>query len=173
MDLDFEEFKVQGIKFNYYFICKRKLWLFHNGISMENTSERVAQGKVVHENSYERKEKNKEKLIDDMIKIDIVEGEEIREVKISSKMMESDRMQLLYYLYYLKKCGIEKVGTLNYVNEKKVVKVILDEEGEKKIEESLIGIKEILNLEFPPTICKYKYCKSCSYYEYCYIGEEY
>lgn len=173
MNIDFEEFKVQGIKFNYYFICKRKLWLFHNGISMESTSDRVAQGKVVHENSYMRKEKSKEKLIDSMIKIDIIEGNEIREVKISSKMMDSDRMQLLYYLYYLRKSGIEKVGTLNYVNEKKVEKVILDGNGERQVEEALIGIRKILSLEFPPPVCSYKYCKSCSYYEYCYIGEEY
>ena len=52
MEFDFKNLKVQGIKFNYYFVCKRKLWLFDKGISMEDNSDRVLHGKVVHENSY-------------------------------------------------------------------------------------------------------------------------
>lgn len=40
MEFDFESLKVQGIKFNYYFICKRKLWLFDKGITMENNSDK-------------------------------------------------------------------------------------------------------------------------------------
>ena len=50
-------------------------------------------------------------------------------------MQSSDRMQLLYYLYYLKQFGINKTGTLNYVKEKKVEHVNLTEEYEKEIEQ--------------------------------------
>ena len=171
MDFNFEDFKVQGIKFNYYFICKRKLWLFSKGISMESQSERVLEGKITHEYAYKSKEKKKEKLIDDMIKIDIFESDTIGEVKLSSKMKESDKMQLLYYLYYLKQMGINKKGTINYVKERQVEEVELDEISEEKIEISLADIKGILNLKYPPKVEKFPYCKKCSYYEYCYIRE--
>lgn len=171
MDFEFENFKVQGIKFNYYFVCKRKLWLFNNGISMEENSDRVSQGKFIHENSYKKKEENKEKLIDGLIKLDILEENEVREVKISSKMKESDKMQLLYYLYYLDKIGIKRTGTINYVTERKIEKVELTEENKKYIEKILVDIKKILNMEKPPTKIKYPYCKKCSYYEFCYVEE--
>ena len=173
MSFDFERFKVQGVKFNYFFICKRKLWLFSNGIAMEkeSESERVTLGKLIHENSYKSSAKNKEKLIDDMIKLDILDDETVKEVKISSKMQNSDRLQLLYYLYYLKQLGIQRTGTLNYVKEKKVEQVELKKEDEAKIEESLKQIDDLLKLERPPVVQKLKICKKCAYYEFCYAGE--
>lgn len=170
MNFDFEEFKVQGIKFNYYFICKRKLWLFDKGIAMENTSDRVLQGKIVHETSYKR-EKSKERLIDNMIKLDIISKDTVKEVKISSKMQATDRMQILYYLYYLKQLGIEKTGTLNYVKEKRVEEVILNKDDEIEIEKSLVGIKELLAEKYPPKAEKLPYCRACAYYDYCYVKE--
>jgi len=36
-----------GTHFNYYQICRRKLWLFANGISMEHTSDTVYDGKLI------------------------------------------------------------------------------------------------------------------------------
>lgn len=171
MSIDFKGLKVQGVKFNYYFICKRKLWLFSNGITMENESERVNLGKLLHENSYKYKGDKKEKLIDDTIKLDIFDGDTVREVKITSNMKNSDKMQLLYYLYYLKQLGINKKGSLNYVKEKRVEEVILDSKSEKKIEETLLKIDEILNLESPPKVEKLKYCRKCAYFEFCYVEE--
>ena len=67
---------------------------------MEDNSDRVLHGKVVHENSYIRSNNHKEKLVDDIIKLDIMENETVKEVKLSSKMKISDRMQILYYLFY-------------------------------------------------------------------------
>lgn len=171
MSIDFENFKVQGVKFNYYFVCKRKLWLFSNGIVMESESERVILGKLIHENSYKRSEMKKEKLIDQMIKLDIIDDTSVKEVKITSKMQDIDRLQLLYYLYYLKQLGIERVGTLNYAKEKKVVKVILTKDDEITIEKALIGIASILKFDKPPKVEKLRYCKKCAYYTFCYAGE--
>ncbi|NLM33858.1 MAG: Dna2/Cas4 domain-containing protein, partial [Clostridiales bacterium] len=82
MEFEFDKLKTQGVKINYYYVCKRKLWLFSKGITMEDNSDRVMSGKLVHENSYS-KEKNKEVSIDDMLKIDIMDKGYIREVKIS------------------------------------------------------------------------------------------
>ena len=44
--------KVTGIMIYYYFVCRRKLWLFHNDISMEDENELVQIGKFIDSNSY-------------------------------------------------------------------------------------------------------------------------
>ena len=102
MSIDIQNLNIQGIKINYYFICKRKLWLFSKGITMEQENDRVMSGKIVHENSYKR-EKNREILVDNLIRLDIVNKDYVRDIKISSKMESADKMQLYYYLYY--KCS--------------------------------------------------------------------
>lgn len=43
---------VTGTHFNYYQLRHRKLWLFANGINMEQVSDLVYEGKLVHESSY-------------------------------------------------------------------------------------------------------------------------
>lgn len=170
MEFNLADFKIQGIKFNYYFVCRRKLWLFDKGISMEHNSDRVLQGKIVHENSYTRAT-HKEMLVDDMIKIDIIKDDTVKEVKISSKMKNSDEMQLLYYLFYLKNLGINKKGTINYVKERKIEEVELTEEKEEEIKNTLIDIKELLLETKPPKVKKLPYCTKCAYYEFCYVKE--
>lgn len=170
MEFNMEDLKVQGIKFNYYYVCKRKLWLFDKGISMEHSSDRVLQGKVVHENSYTRAS-HKEMLIDDKIKIDIIEGDTVKEVKISSKMKKSDEMQLLYYLFYLKALGINKKGTINYVKERRIEEVELTEEKEAEIKNTLLDIKALLSESKPPKVIKLPYCTKCAYFEFCYVKE--
>lgn len=171
MAFDFDFYKTQGIKVNYYYICQRKLWLFSKGISFERYNDRVSQGKTVHDNSYMR-EKNKEVEIDGNIKMDIVDKDYVREVKISSKMEKSDEMQLLYYLYYLNQLGIKRKGKINYVTERRIEELELTEDDKKKIEEALVKIKEIEELESPPKVINKPFCKKCSYYEFCYVLEE-
>lgn len=171
MNIDFENLKVSGIRLYYYFICKRKLWLFDKNICMETGNDRVLQGSVVHEESYKR-EKSKELLIDNLIKVDIMDKNYVKEVKISSKMKNADKMQLLYYLYYLKRLGINRRGTLNYVKEKIVEEVELKEDDEELIGKSLQDINVFLKEKHPPKPYKLPYCKKCSYYEYCYVEEE-
>jgi len=102
-----------GTNVSYYIICKRKLWLFHRGLTMENGYNKVKLGQILHEESY-KKENLKDILIDNIISIDIADSVNIREVKYSDKMAEADKMQLLYYLFYLKKFDIEKEGVINY-----------------------------------------------------------
>lgn len=162
---------IQGVKLNYYYICKRKLWLFSKGISMEHNSDRVLSGKVIHESSYPRMNK-REVMIDGLLKLDIVDGDYIREVKISSKMSKADRMQLLYYLYYLKNKGIEKKGIINYVKERKVEEIELTVDDELEIEKALIGINRIIQMNSPPQIINARICKKCAYYSFCYVKEE-
>lgn len=37
---------------NYYNVCRRKLWLFANGINMEHASDLVTEGKLIGTESY-------------------------------------------------------------------------------------------------------------------------
>lgn len=171
MSIDFELLKVQGVKINYYYICKRKLWLYTKGITMENNSDRVMSGKLVHENSYMRT-KNKEVLVDDMIRLDILDSEHVREVKISSKMKKADKMQVYYYLYYLRKLGIERKGLINYVKEKRQEEIELHDDMVEEIEATLVDINKINTLKTPPKLLKLPYCGKCAYYEFCFAGEE-
>ena len=72
-------------------------------------------------------------MIDNLISIDIVDSLSIREVKHSDKMAEANRMQILYYLYYLNKLGIYKKGILNYPRQRKKEFVELtSERGDSK-----------------------------------------
>ena len=41
------EEKITGIMIYYYLVCKRKLWLFYNNISMEEENELVQIGKFI------------------------------------------------------------------------------------------------------------------------------
>ncbi|SHH83018.1 CRISPR-associated exonuclease Cas4 [Caloranaerobacter azorensis DSM 13643] len=170
MEFNLDNFKVQGVKVNYYYICKRKLWLYSKGITMEQNSDRVMIGKLVHENSYKRLKK-KEVLIDDMLKIDILDNDYVREVKISSKMTKADKMQLIYYLYYLDSLGIKKKGQINYVKERRQEEIELTNEYKREIEKALIDIKEISQKKKPPELVKLPYCTKCAYYEFCFAKE--
>jgi len=71
---------ISGVEMHYYAICKRKLWLFHRGIRFEDDgNERVTAGKIVHENSYYRMDK--ELAPDEDIRIDRQDGDVLREIK--------------------------------------------------------------------------------------------
>jgi len=54
--------------YNYYFICKTKLWLFSHHIQMEQES--VSLGKIPHKDSYKRDKKDR--TIDNLISFDFV-----------------------------------------------------------------------------------------------------
>jgi len=106
-------------------------------------------------------------LIDNLINIDIVGDDEIREVKYSNRMYDADRIQLLYYLYYLKHLGVEKRGIINYPKMRKREEISLTPEAEIEVETALTRVKEILMLNKPPQLQRKPYCIKCSYYEFC------
>ncbi|GER94082.1 CRISPR-associated protein Cas4 [hot springs metagenome] len=166
IDIDFNNLKTTGIKVNYLYVCERKLWLFDRGIQMESRSDKVLMGKLLGDNSYLREGK-KEILIDNLINIDIVGDDEIREVKYSNRLAHADRIQILYYLYYLKQLGIEKRGVINYPKMRKREEIALTSEAEREVEIALMRVKEILMLNKPPQLQRKPYCTKCAYYEFC------
>ncbi len=157
-----------GLQVAYYTVCKRKLWLFSHGISMESENENVKLGKLLHEDSYERKAKDI--LIDNKIRVDFIDGGSLHEVKKSSRLEEASENQILYYLYYLSLKGIFVDGELHYPKENRVKKVTLDEDAREKIESIISHIDEILKMPSPPSLDSESkpYCRKCAYYDFCY-----
>jgi CRISPR-associated exonuclease Cas4 len=168
LDLEtLKEIRITGLKVNYYYICKRKLWLFSKNLSFEKNNDKIILGQILHENYY-KSEKERDILIQDLISIDIVDDDYIREVKSSDKMEKADMMQVVYYLYVLKQLGIEKVGLINYPKQKKKKEVYLTKQLEQELLEALKGIEKIVNQSKPPKLEKLPYCKKCSYFEFCF-----
>ena len=161
--------QISGTMFYYYFVCKRKLWFFSNGIQLEEDNEDVILGKLIDENSYSKELKHI--LIDNTVNIDFIKDWKIlHEVKKQKSIEEAGIWQLKYYLYFLKIRGINiEKGILDYPKLKKREEVFLSENDEKKIKEILSEIKKITLMEKPPELEKLKICKKCAYFEYCYI----
>ena len=110
--LDLANARITGTAINYLFVCHRKLWFFQNHIEMEHTSDNVALGQLLHEQSYGR-EKRKEMLIDDLIRIDFIDKDGVlHDVKSGRSMEKAHQMQILYYLYLLKQKGLPNLDVL-------------------------------------------------------------
>ena len=161
--------QISGTMFYYYFVCKRKLWFFSNGIQLEEDNEDVILGKLIDENSYSKELKHIS--IDNTVNIDFIKDWKIlHEVKKQKSIEEAGVWQLKYYLYFLKIRGINiEKGILDYPKLKKREEVFLSKDDEKKIKEILSEIEKITVMEKPPELEKLKICKKCAYFEYCYI----
>lgn len=163
---------INGTLINYYYHCLRQLWLFGKNICFEWDSEEVKIGKMISETTYSR-EKHEIHFEDkeNKIVIDFFDKKRkiLHEIKKSSKMKDIHIWQVKYYLYVLKKNGIDNfVGEIDYPKERRVIKVNFTQEDELRIEEAKEGIKEVLSLSTPPKPINKPFCKSCSYYEFCY-----
>jgi CRISPR-associated exonuclease Cas4 len=180
--------KYTGTQVNYYMVCHRKLWLFCHHLEMEQESDLVQLGKVIHETSYEREHKQIELEHIQIDWLDVRDGV-LHEVKKDQSIEEAHTWQVLYYLYYLKSKGLlvqnsltqshepggEKQedivwkGEINYPKLKKRVEVVLTAEKEEQLGDILADIDRIITLPKPPPIeAKFSLCKKCSYCELCY-----
>lgn len=168
---------------NYYHICRRKLWLFSNGINMEHTSEIVADGKLLHESSYpQRSEKYREidlsfglsKQIELFGKIDFYDAKAkvIHEIKRSDKIEDAHEWQVKFYIYLLELNGIEGVtAILEYPKLRITKEVSLSFVNKEYLKVMFVKIAELMESETCPPRINSKICKSCSYYELCYVEE--
>ena len=164
--------KITGTVINYYFHCKRQCYLFANKINLEDNSEDVRIGRVLHEIK-SKDGKNTEIKYEDMV-VDKVTAKYVEEYKKSDSDTEAAKMQLLFYLKNLKDKGIYKKGRLIYneKNNKENKKSEIVELNDKNIEKLNNCIKEIeilINGNTVPDVEKENKCKRCAYYEYCYI----
>ncbi|NLJ98631.1 MAG: Dna2/Cas4 domain-containing protein, partial [Tissierellia bacterium] len=101
---------ITGTIVNYYFHCKRQCWLFANKINLEDNSEDVRLGKVLHELKAEGR-KNREVAIDN-IKIDKIDDIYLTEIKKSDADLKAIEWQTLFYLTKLRDKGIYRKGKI-------------------------------------------------------------
>ena len=162
---------ITGTLINYYFHCKTQCWLHANRINLEDNSEDVRIGKILHE-LQEEKNKRSEISIDN-IKIDKLTKEYLVEIKKSDSDPKAVKWQVLLYLHKLKQKGVVKKGKIEFIEKnrqnKKIHFIELDEASEKELLEVLGGIEALINLPNPPEPVFEKHCKKCAYYEYCFI----
>lgn len=162
--------KLTGTMINYYFHCKRQCYLFANKINMEDNSEEVRIGKVLHE--LELKEGKNTEIKFNHISIDKMTSQYIVELKKSDADPQAAKMQLLFYLKELQAKGIYKKGKLLYFEKNKTKHETIIELTEAnlhlldKCEEEMINL---ISGSTVPELEPKKGCKKCAYYEYCYI----
>ena len=167
--------QITGTHFNYYQVCKRKLCLFANGINMEQVSDLIFEGKLIHEDSYPQRSANYEEIELDGIKVDYYDAKRkvIHEIKKSNKVEDAHEWQLKYYIYVFEQNGIEEVsGILEYPILRKTKEVILSGIDRKQIVEIIADIQNIISNDICPSLQKKGICKNCSYFEFCYTREE-
>ena len=155
--------RVSGVQFHAYHVCKTQLWFLSHQLSMEDSSEDVQLGKLLHEEHYPRQAKN---IPLERVKLDFVstlDGLEVWEIKKSPSLEYAHVWQLKYYLYLLSLQGIRvKRGVLAYPALRRAKSVYLTEEDIHLIEEKLTRIERIV--EGPPPHPLWRpYCKGCSY----------
>lgn len=162
--------KINGTIINYYFHCKRQCYLFANRLNMEDNSEDVRIGRVLHEIKA-KDEKNTEIKFDNMV-VDKITQKYIEELKKSDADVNAARMQLLFYLKNLEDKGVKKEGKLICIEKNKKEKieiVILNEQTKKELEECILEIENLIKQNEVPKCENKNICKRCAYYEYCYI----
>ena len=142
---------------------------------MEHSSHLVYEGKMIHETSYQQRAERYKEIELDGIKIDYFDSKNnvIHEIKKSRKEHESHVWQIKYYIFRLESSGVEGVsGILEYPKERKTEEVYLSAPDKERIKEMEKEIDQIIHLDVCPPRINMAKCKKCSYYDFCYSGEE-
>ena len=150
---------------------------------MEQTSDIVSEGKLIGEERYpQRAEKNQEVQISGEFegielsaKIDFFDRKlgVVHETKKSAAKELAHIAQVQFYLYLLRKNGIvANYGTIEYPKLRQTDRVELNDDDVKTIELKIKKAYAIIEQEnCPPTLPKSK-CTNCSYFDFCWSGEE-
>lgn len=170
---------------NIFHICKREMWLHYHAIRMEHTSEVVYEGKLIGEDSYPfRADKNEEVEISLPLenekviltaKIDFFDAKRgiVHETKKSAAKEWAHVAQVQFYLYLLQKNGVEvSHGVIEYPKLRQTERVTLGEDDVLRIEANIEKIREVLEQEECPPKLPISKCKACSYFEFCWVGDE-
>lgn len=162
------ETRITGLMVQYYHVCERELWFMSRGIDINRETTNIQRGTHVDETSYQ--EARSSFMIDNRIQLDVLDSGDIMEVKVSSALEKPARMQLSFYLWYLREIhGVDKDGVLAYPTERKRESVVLDDSATREVESTITGILEIVSKEEPPELEKKSYCDTCLYQDLCWM----
>ena len=167
--------QITGTHFNYYFTCKRELWLFANSINMEHTSDLVYEGKLVHETTYPQRSEKYSEISLDGVKIDYYDARNkvVHEVKKSDSHEEAHEWQVKYYIYVLERNGVDGVtGILEYPRMRETKEILLSDRDKEEIAEFEKEIERIISSESCPARLERNRCRNCSYFDFCWSGED-
>lgn len=159
---------------NLYHVCPREMWLHAHGIRMEHTSDTVHEGKLIGEHSYPQRSAKYTELDLGIAKIDFYDAQNrvVHEVKKSDKKEEAHIAQVKYYLFLLDSQGIKNAtGIIEYPKLKKTRQVVLMDEDFEAIPQLLETIRQIIDQKTCPDKLKKQFCRSCSYFEFCWVEE--
>lgn len=159
---------------NLYHVCKRELWLHANGIRMEHTSDTVYEGKLIGETTYPQRPEKYTEIEIGGSKIDFYDAKNkvVHEVKKSDKAEEAHEWQVKFYLWLLAQNGIDgATGILEYPKLRETKEVTLTPSDEIYLRSFMAQIQAIVENERCPPVINAKICKSCSYYDFCYIED--
>lgn len=159
----------------YLHTCTRKLWLHANEIRMEQTSELVAEGRLIEETSYQRRNTQYTQIELDGIKIDFYDPNTgtVHETKRGRAMESAHKAQVQYYLYKLGKHGIsDACGVLEYPDLRKTELIpALNLSDLENIQNWEKQVEQILLTQKCPPVLRKPVCKNCSYFDLCYSDE--
>lgn len=136
-------------------------------INLEDNSEEVRIGRVLHEN---KNNSDKSEVEIDNIKTDKITDKYIVEYKKSDADLQAVIMQVKYYMYILNQKGIKKDGKIEVFENKQNKKVHYienDEEINVEIETLKKNIEDLYNMKVPPKQTSENKCKKCAYHDYC------
>lgn len=161
---------LSGSLINAYFICRRKCWLFAHEFLPDSENDLLEIGKLITQTTFHRDKKEIEIV---GMKIDLLRKRDehllVGEIKKSSKGIKAAIMQLAFYLYNLKKKGINLKGEVLIPKEKKRICIELEGELEEKVKEAIEKVKEIIVRDTPPQPVKILFCRRCAYREFCWV----
>lgn len=160
--------RVTGSILQAYVICRRQAWLMSRNISGNQYNEFIAIGRLLADETYKR---DKKEIMIGGSKIDVIRQKDgiitLIETKKSSRMIEASQIQLLFYLYNITKKDRNIKGEIRIPKEKKVIPVELTDERIVEVENLISEIKCMLQKEPTPAKEWIKFCKTCSYLEFC------
>jgi CRISPR-associated exonuclease Cas4 len=165
---------ITGTHINYYLVCKRKLWLFHHQVQMEQNSELVAMGKLIHESAYPYRNARYEEVEIGGIKVDFFDPKKkvVHEIKKTAAYEEAHEWQLKYYIMVLQQHGFGDVsGILEYPSQRQTKRVTLTEEDQRLLANIVFQTQVVAQQSFCPPINKTKGCKKCAYHDFCFVSE--
>jgi CRISPR-associated exonuclease Cas4 len=160
--------EVTGTLVWYYAICPREAWLMAHEMEPEREFGLLAEGRLNQEAHYKRA--TKELSLPGM-RLDQVRREGgrliVSEVKKSSRFLPATRLQLGYYLWRLRKEGMEASGEILVPEERKREVVELTPELQEEVEETVAKIRALIEEPAPPKATRIPFCKRCAYAEFC------
>ena len=145
------------------------MWLHHHQITLEHSSDLVAQGRLIHKTSYPRRPGAYRELQLPGIKLDQYDPNRgvVHEIKKSPKRASAHVGQVKYYLWQLEQHGLKaEYGILEYPKQRKTQEVRLTQEDRVEIPEVCERIRQVLTGDCPGRLPKSQ-CRHCSYRDFC------